>query len=575
MRRAGDKATCCTLTAQDVFAQLSAQSVFVAGPIVRIADPPIAASRIAEFTKAGYWRDTTSNDALAQCARATPEKTAIIDPRIRLTYREYERRAKRLASSFVKLGLTSDDVIAVQLPNWSEFAIAINAAMLVGIPFCQFHSDFRHREVEFVLRFTGASTVIIPKEFRRFDHVAMIEELRPKLPNLKRVLVVGEDIPADYFDVRGFLDGGEGEIDEAALHDRRPKANALQRSAFTSGTTGDPKAVLHIHNTSNYMCWVLNDGQRITADSVLLTFLPAGLNWGLGCVCQALFAGCTLVFQDIFRAEETLALIEREKVTHFCCAPAHLIALLHVPAFDKYDLSSLEMSMTGGASCPIEVIREVQARLPGKLLEMYGMLEVGSQSQTTYDEDPEAVCGLVGKAQPGMQLKAIDDKGNDCPPGVAGEVLTRGPSVMIGYYNNPEANKNSFSGDGWFHTGDVGIFDERGYLKIVGRTKEMIIRGGANIYPREIEEALYEHPRVRDAAVVGVPDARLGERVCACIVTKDGEPMTFEEVIEFLRRRVATYKLPENVLMLTDLPRTPTGKVQKTPLRKIALEKLG
>ena len=191
------------------------------------------------------------------------------------------------------------------------------------------------------------------------------------------------------------------------------------------------------------------------------------------------------------------------------------------------------------------------------------MLEVGSQSQTTYDEDPEAVCGLVGKAQPGMQLKAIDDKGNDCPPGVAGEVLTRGPSVMIGYYNNPEANKNSFSGDGWFHTGDVGIFDERGYLKIVGRTKEMIIRGGANIYPREIEEALYEHPRVRDAAVVGVPDARLGERVCACIVTKDGEPMTFEEVIEFLRRRVATYKLPENVLMLTDLPRTPTGKVQK------------
>ena len=246
--------------------------------------------------------------ALAQCARATPEKTAIIDPRIRLTYREYERRAKRLASSFVKLGLTSDDVIAVQLPNWSEFAIAINAAMLVGIPFCQFHSDFRHREVEFVLRFTGASTVIIPKEFRRFDHVAMIDELRPKLPNFKRVLVVGEDIPADYFDVRGFLDGGEGEIDEAALHDRRPKANALQRSAFTSGTTGDPKAVLHIHNTSNYMCWVLNDGQRITADSVLLTFLPAGLNWGLGCVCQALFAGCTLVFQDIFRAEETFAL---------------------------------------------------------------------------------------------------------------------------------------------------------------------------------------------------------------------------------------------------------------------------
>jgi acyl-CoA synthetase (AMP-forming)/AMP-acid ligase II len=542
---------------------------------MRIPDPPIAASRIAEFTKAGYWRDTTSNDALEHCALARPDKLAIVDPRIRLTYRDYESRAKRLASYFVELGLSADDVIAIQLPNWSEFAVAINAAMLVGIPFCQFHSDFRHREVEFVLRFTEACALIIPKEFRRFDHVAMIEELRGKLPKLKHVLVVGDDVPTEYFDVRRFLEGAAAAVDGQALRERRPRPNALQRAAFTSGTTGDPKAVLHIHNTSNYMCWVLNDGQRITRDSVFLTFLPAGLNWGLGCVCQALFAECTLVLQDVFRAEETLALIEREKVTHFCCAPAHLVALLNAPNFDKYDLSSLQMSMTGGASCPIEVIREVQARLPGKLLEMYGMLEVGSQSQTTYEEDPEAVCGLVGKGQPGMQLKAINAEGQDCAPGVPGEVLTRGPSVMVGYYNNPEANKRAFSGDGWFHTGDVGIFDERGYLKIVGRTKEMIIRGGANIYPREIEESLYEHPKVRDAAVVGLPDARLGERVCACIVPKEGETIAFDEMTEFLRRRVATYKLPEQLVILTELPRTPTGKVQKTPLRQIALEKLG
>lgn len=542
---------------------------------MRIPDPPIAANRIAEYTEAGYWRDVTSNDALERCARAHPDKIAIVDPRIRLSYRDYEGRAKRLASHFVELGLTSDDVIAIQLPNWSEFAVAINAAMLVGIPFCQFHSDFRYREVEFVLRFTEASAIIVPKEFRRFDHVAMIEELRTKLPKLRHVLVVGDDVPVEYFDVRAFLEGPPTPIDEQALRERRPHANQLQRTAFTSGTTGDPKAVLHVHNTSNYMCWVLNDGQRIMSDSVFLTFLPAGLNWGLGCVCQALFAECTLVLQDVFRAEETLALIEREKVTHFCCAPAHLVALLNVPTFDNYDLSSLKMSMTGGASCPIEVIREVQARLPGKLLEMYGMLEVGSQSQTTYEEDPESVCGLVGKEQPGMQLKAIDAEGKDCPPGVPGEVLTRGPSVMVGYYNNPSANEKAFSGDGWFHTGDVGIFNEQGYLQIVGRTKEMIIRGGANIYPREIEEALYENPKVRDAAIVGLPDPRLGERVCACIVPKDGEIITFDEVVEFLRRRVATYKLPEQLVILTELPRTPTGKVQKTPLRKIALEKLG
>jgi acyl-CoA synthetase (AMP-forming)/AMP-acid ligase II len=543
---------------------------------MRIADPPMAASRMAEFTAAGYWRNTTSNDALEHFARIAPDKVAIVDPRGRLTYRDYENRAKRLASYFVELGLTSDDVIAIQLPNWSEFPVAVSAAMLVGIPFCQFHSDFRHREVEFVLRFTEASAIIIPKEFRRFNHIDMIADLRARLPKLRHVLVVGDDVPPEYFDVRAFLDDAAScSINEDNLRMRRPGPNDLQRTAFTSGTTGDPKAALHIHNTSNYMCWVLNEGQRITQDSVFLTFLPVALNWGLGCVAQALFAGCMLVLQDIFRPEETLALIQREHVTHFCCAPAHLVGLLKVPDFAKYDLSSLQMAMTGGASCPVEIIREVQARLPGKLLEMYGMLEVGSQSQTTYEEDPEAVCGLVGKAQPGMQLKAIDADGNDCPPGEPGEVLTRGPSVMIGYYKNPAANEKSFSGDGWFHTGDVGVFDEKGYLKIVGRTKELIIRGGANIYPREVEEALYEHPKVRDAAVVGLPDARLGERVCACIVMRDGQEISLEEVVEFLRRRVATYKLPEHLVLLNDLPRTPTGKVQKTPLRQIALDKLG
>jgi acyl-CoA synthetase (AMP-forming)/AMP-acid ligase II len=542
---------------------------------MRIPDPPIAANRAAEFTAAGYWHKTTTNDALEEHARKSGNKIAIVDRRSSLTYKNYENRARHLADHFLKLGLTPDDVVAVQLPNWSEFAVTINAAMLVGIPFCQFHSDFRHREVEFVLRFTEAAAIVIPKEFRRFNHIDMIVELRPKLPKLKHILVVGDDVPAEYFDLRGFLEGPHSDsIDDKALAARRPHANALMRTGFTSGTTGDPKAVLHTHNTSNAMCRFLNLGQHIESDSVFLVFLPAGLNWGFGNVCQALFAGSKLVLLDVFKAEDTLALIQREKVTHFCCAPAHLVALLNVADFAKYDLSSLQVMMTGGASCPIEVIREVRSRIPGKLLEMYGMLEVGSQAHTTIDEDPEAVCGLVGKSLPQMQLKAIDQNGNDCPPDVPGEVLTRGPSVMVGYYNNPEANKKSFSGDGWFHTGDVGVFDDRGYLKIVGRTKEMIIRGGANIYPREIEEALYEHPKVRDAAVVGLPDPRLGEKVCACIVPKKGETMSFEEMIEFLRRRVATYKLPEQMVVLEELPRTPTGKVQKTPLRSIVMERL-
>jgi len=220
------------------------------------------------------------------------------------------------------------------------------------------------------------------------------------------------------------------------------------------------------------------------------------------------------------------------------------------------------------------VIREVRACLPGHLLELYGMLECGFQSHTTLADDPEEVCGLVGRPLRQMGIRVVDDDGRDCPSGTAGEILTCGPSVTVGYYNNPDANARSFSPDGWFATGDIGILDAKGYLKIVDRKKELIIRGGANIYPREIEEVLYQHPKVLEAAAVGVPDPRLGERVCACIVPRPGESLTFEEMIAFLRGKIATYKLPEFFRLLDALPRTPTGKIQKGPLRDIVLERM-
>ena len=543
---------------------------------MRIDDPQIPPSRMRAFREAGHWTDETTNEWLEAAARAHPEKIALVDARARLDYAAYHERAVRLAARFVALGLTNDDVIAVQLPNWNEFAVAINAAMLVGVPFCQYHSDFRSREVEFILGFTEASALIVPREFRGFDYIEMLEELRPRLPKLEHVFVVGDDVPAGCFDLRRFLDaGGEAEVTPEELRARRPHADQLSRTAFTSGTTGNPKAVLHVHNTTNCPLRFLNRGQRITAESVFLVFLPAGLNWGLFNVLQALHVGCRLVLQDIFRPEEALALIERERVTHFCCAPAHLVAMLNEPAFDRYDLTSVEVMMTGGASCPIEVIREVRRRLPGQLLEMYGMLECGTQAHTLLTDDPEAVCGTAGRPVPEMGIRVVDDRGEDVPVGAVGEILTYGPSVTIGYYNNPEVNRASFTADGWFHTGDQGSFDDRGNLSIVGRTKEMIIRGGANIYPREIEEVLYQHPKVRDAAIVGIPDHRLGERVCACIVPRAGERMTFEELRAFLGDRIARYKLPEFMQTLEDLPRTPTGKVQKGPLRDIAMEGLG
>ena len=542
---------------------------------MRIDDPQITAQRVQAFRDAGHWVDTTTNEVLEANALERSDKLAVVDSRVRLNYAQYYRRARCLAAKFVALGLDSDDVIAIQLPNWSEFAVALNAAMMVGIPFCQYHSDFRARETEFILGFTGASVLIVPRVFRDFDYLEMIDEIRPRLPKLKHVLVVGDSIPNRHFDLRAFLDrDADPEVPNTELDARRPHGDDLARTAFTSGTTGNPKAVLHLHNTTNCALKFLNRGQRVTSDSVLQVFLPVGLNWGLFNVLQAIHAGCTVVLQDIFRPTEALDLIQREKITHYCCAPAHLVSMLNVEDFERYDLSTLAVIMTGGASCPIEVIEEVQARSPGQLLEMYGMLECGTQSHTLLTEDPQAVCGTVGRPVPEMGIRVVDDGGNELPPGEVGEILTSGPSVTIGYYNNPTVNAESFTADGWFHTGDQGVFDEHGYLRIVGRKKEMVIRGGANIYPREIEEVLYQHPKVMDAAVVGVPDERLGEKLCACIVPRAGESVDFDGIVSFLRGKIATYKLPEYLEIFDELPRTPTGKVQKGPLADLVVKRM-
>ncbi|HVA38392.1 MAG TPA: AMP-binding protein [Candidatus Dormibacteraeota bacterium] len=521
---------------------------------------------VSSFYREGWWTKATASDWLESAARSSPDATALVDASQRLTYQQYAQRARNLAASFVALGLGRDDLIAIQLPNCVEFALTVNAAMLAGIPFCQMHHGFRSKEVRFALGFANARAVVIRQEYRGFDYLAMIRDLQGDLPNLCHVIAIADSVAPDCIDFDAAARRSPNPEDERRLRAAKPESDDICRVAFTSGTTGDPKAVVHTHNTSNSTARSSARDQCLTARSAMLLFLPVGLNWGLGCTMQALNAGAKLVYMDRFDAPEALSLIQRERITHFVTAPASLDALVDAAERAKYDLSSLEVMVTGGASCSPEILRRARLRLPGCLVDMYGMLESGVQSRTYLDDDPEEVMGTVGRPTVEAKARVADEHDVPVGTGIVGQVECFGPSVMLGYLNNPAANASAFSADGWFRTGDLGVFDERGLLRIVGRTKEMIIRGGANVYPREIEEVLFEHPKVADCAVVGAPHPRLGETVVACVVPRPGTTLSFDEMIAFLERRVARYKLPERLYITEQLPRGPTGKVQKGSL---------
>ena len=520
-------------------------------------------TRRERFVASGNWIAGTTNEILERWAREAPDRVALVDPRRRVTFREYHEAVKSLAGALLELGIGRDDVIVIQLPNCVEFAIAINAAMLAGIPFCQIHHGFRRKEVAFVLGFSAARAMVVRPEFAGFDYRAMIEGLRPELPRLEHVIVPGED----GFGTAWPLDAGL----ERELAARRPQGDDLCRIAFTSGTTGDPKAVMHTHNTSGSAVRMHVQAQRIGESSAMAMFMPVGLNWGIQSTQMALEAGCKMVYLERFNAEEVLRVVERERITHLPTAPAALASLVESPALESCDVSSLEAVVTGGASCPVELLRRAQARLPAKITELYGMLEAGSIARTSLDDDPIAVAGTVGRPVSSTRVVVVDGADRVAPAGTVGEILVDGPAVMVGYFHNPAANDAAFTADGFLRTGDLGSFDARGLLTISGRKKDMIIRGGANVYPREIEEVLFLHPAVADASVLGESHPTLGETAVACVVLRPGMSLSFEEMVAFLAERIAKYKVPERLAFLDELPRTPTGKVQKTELaRRIA-----
>lgn len=536
---------------------------------MRFIKRPVAPELVERYRRGGFWKDETCQGVLAQRAVTHADRIALVDNQRCITYRDLFKEVERTAKVFSGLGIGPGDLVTIQLPNYIEFAAAFFAAQQVGAVVSQIGVDFRAREVEAILRLCKTKLFVCPNKYKNFDYPKMIAEIAGEAPSLEFVYVFGD---RDQGEVRRIRNGAP---------QTRPEpwpgmgtADDVTRMGFTSGTTGNPKGVLHSHNTILAAPRICNGDMGITAEDVFLIGLPLGLTWGYLVLLQGILAGARSVLMDGFDPRDALSLIARERVTFVPTAPATIVSMLNVSDRASFDTSSLKIVATGGAACPIEVIREARAKLGGALCEFYGMIETGYHTYTRPTDDPETVSGTIGRPASGMSVRLIDDAGNDVPAGEPGEIAAQGPCVNLGYFRNDEANKLAFTADGWFRTGDVGQFDPSGNLRIVGRVKEIINRGGKKFFPREVEELLYTHHKVLHAAIVGIPDPRLGERNCLCVVPRPGEAISLREMVDHLRDQVAVYKLPEVLEVFEELPSTPTGKVQRPQLARLVFERI-
>jgi non-ribosomal peptide synthetase component E (peptide arylation enzyme) len=519
----------------------------------------------------GEWRDETFFSILAARASMHPSREVFIDGDARITYSELKDKVERCAAFLRQIGIKRGDVVTIQLPNRIAFPIVFFSLELIGAIANKVNPDFRLRELDYILRFSGSRAFICPASFRSFDYLAMARQLRQSIPELTHLVIAGETVDGEWN-----LERGIAETLPLAADDRvHMSADEIFRMAFTSGTTGNPKCVLHSFNSTLPAVRQINADMRVTEGDVQLVYLPVCLNWGYLCLLQAILTGSKAVLLERFSAKAALDLIERERVTYIATAPASIVAMLNEPGLEDYDVSSLRVVITGGASAAIETIRDYQARMPGHLIELYGMLETGFHTYTRFSDDPAKVNGTIGRVVSSMELKILDEAGGEVPRGEVGEIAALGPSVHLGYHANAAANAEAFTADGWFRTGDLGrTVDAAGNVEIVGRRKEIINRGGKKFFPREVEEILYTHPKVMHAAMVGVADARLGERNCLCVIPKPGQSVTLTDMIDHLKGQLADYKLPEELHIVEDLPFTATGKLRRHVLaERIAKER--
>jgi fatty-acyl-CoA synthase len=519
----------------------------------------------------------TIGDNLDRTAAAHPDTEALVEVPTgrRWTYAQLREEVDVVATGLLAAGLQKGDRLGIWAPNVAEWTLVQYATAKIGVVLVTINPAYRTHELEFVLKQAGVSVLVAAVSFKTSDYAGMIEQVRPNCPELRRVVLIGTP---DWDEL--VAAGRSGDRAELARRQADLGPDDPINIQYTSGTTGFPKgATLSHHNILNNGYFVGRLCGYTAADRVCIPvpfYHCFGMVMGnLGCTTN----GATMVIPGPgFDPKATLTAVAQERCTSLYGVPTMFIAELNDPEFESYDLSSLRTGIMAGSPCPVEVMKQVVDRMGmTEVTICYGMTETSPVSmQTRADDSLERRVSTVGRVHPHVEVKIVDpETGLTLPRGEPGELCTRGYSVMLGYWDEPEKTAQAIDRARWMHTGDIGVMDSDGYVNITGRIKDMVIRGGENIYPREIEEFLYTHPDVLDAQVVGVPDARYGEELCAWVTLRDDAPeLTAEALREFAGGKLAHYKIPRYVLVVDGFPMTVTGKVRKVEMREKSVELL-
>ena len=519
----------------------------------------------------------TIGDNLRRTVERFGDRAALVSRHqgVRLSYAELDAEVDRVALALLAAGIGKGDRVGIWAPNCAEWVFVQYATARIGAILVNVNPAYRTHELEFALRQSGVRLLVSAPSFKTSDYVAMVEEVRGGLDGLERVIFTEHESWDELLDDGGTHDAG-------ALAEREPSLafDDPINIQYTSGTTGSPKgATLSHHNILNNGFFV---GELLGYSAEDRVCIPVPFYHCFGMVMGNLGAtthgACMVIPAPAFEAEATLEAVAEERCTSLYGVPTMFIAELDDPGFSDHDLTSLRTGIMAGSPCPAEVMKRVQSEMHMEEVAIcYGMTETSPVStQTRKDDALELRVGSVGRAGPHIEIKVVDpDTGEVVPRGESGEFCTRGYSVMLGYWEEPERTGEALDAAGWMHTGDLATMDDAGYCSIVGRIKDMAIRGGENVYPREIEEFLYGHPAVADVQVVGVPDPKYGEELCAWVVTREDADATEEEIRDYCRGKLAHFKVPRYVVFCDEFPMTVTGKVQKYKLREESLERLG